>query len=192
MNQLPRIGGRTLATASIAVAAGALLLAARPAGYAADKDDPPVKAAASTPDFVPADAAAVLSVRVADLWKHPAGKALRDKLTEGMPDALKAVRGHLGVGAEEIDRLTAFVPLPSPGTMPTLVAVTTLKPYDQKAVLAAAAPDAKERKVKERSFYLNERGPSLAFLDDHTFVMQRSPNNWKRSSSRRATKRKGR
>ena len=113
----------------------------------------------------------MLSVHVADLWKHPAGKALRDKLTEGMPDALKAVRGHLGVGPEEIDRVTAFMPLPSPGTRPPLVAVTTLKPYDQKAVLAAAAPDAKEQKVMERSYYLNDRGPSLAFLDDRTFVM---------------------
>ena len=172
MKQFPRNRGRTLAAATFAVVAAGALVSGRAAGRPCGRQGrPPVKAGALALDFVPADAAAVLSVHVADLWKHPAGKALRDKLTEGLPDALKAVRGHLGVGPEEIDRVTAFVPLPSPGTRPPLVAVTTLKPYDQKAILAAAAPDAKEQKVNERSFYLNERGPSLAFLDDHTFVM---------------------
>ena len=125
---------------------------------------------------MPADAFAVITVRVADLWKHPAGKAIREKLAGGLPDALKAFRGHLGVGPEEIERVTAFEPLPGPGTggpMDPLLAVTTLQPYDQKAVLAAAAPDAKEQKVKERSFYRNEHGSSFAFVDDHTFVLAR-------------------
>ncbi len=73
-----------------------------------------------------------------------------------MPDAVKAVHGQLAVSPEEIDRVTAFLePLPGPGTAgptepPLAVAITTLKPYDQKAILAAAAPDAKEQKVKDR------------------------------------------
>ncbi len=59
---LPTFGKTALFAAA---AAGALWLAARPDGYAADKSDPP-KAEAAPLDFVPADAVAVLSVRVAD------------------------------------------------------------------------------------------------------------------------------
>lgn len=168
MNHLPWMGRGTLAaTAFAVVAAGALYLVARPDGYAADKDASAPKA--STLDFLPADTVAVSTVRVSALWKHPAVKAIRDKINEDMPDAAKAVRGRLGVGLEEIDRLTAF--LPNTPSKEPLVAVTTVKPYDKKAVLAAAAPDAVEVERKGPSYYTSKRGTSLVFLDDHTFLI---------------------
>lgn len=178
MMQTSRNAGRALPTLAraatvAAVAAGALFLAARPDGRSVNAAPSGVWGAR---DFVPADAVAVVSVHVADLWQHRAGKALHDKLTAGAPDDVKAIHGQFGVGPEEIDRVTAFAPLPAPGAggpPQPLIAVTTLKPYDQKAVLAAAAPDAKEQKVKDRAFYLNDKGPSFAFLDDRTFVMAR-------------------
>ncbi len=150
---------------------------ARPAGCAADKDDAPAKAASAL-DFVPADAAAVLSVRVADLWKHPAAKALREISGDELSAALKQARKQLGVAPDEIDRLIVFLP-DTPDKEP-LIAVTTSKPYDKKAVVAAMAPYARERKlkdanydeIKDRVFYVNASWPSsFAFLDDHTLVM---------------------
>ena len=77
MKQFLRNGGRTL---------GGGLCRRRPAPFVWPRKagQRPTAAAGqnrrSALDFVPADAVAVLSVRVADLWKHPAGKAIREKL----------------------------------------------------------------------------------------------------------------
>ena len=124
---------------------------------------------------MPADAVAVASVHIADLWKHPAGKAILEKLTEGSPEIVKAIRGQFGVGPEDVDRVTLFVPalekFPSRRDREPLVAVTTLKPYDQRAVLTAVAPDTLVRMVKGRTIYVNPSGPSLVFLDDHTYLL---------------------
>ncbi len=60
--------------------------------------------------------------------------------------------------------------------MEPLIAVTTLKAYDQKAVLSAVEPNAKKQRAGDHWFYLNDRDPfrSLAFLDDHTYLLSRS------------------
>ena len=168
MNHLPRIGRRSLLAVAVA-AAVAFCLAGRPDG---GKAAPVPEGAALS--FVPADAIVVASVHVADLWKHPAGKAILQKLTEGSPDIIQAIRGQFGVGPADVDRVTLFVPAlgkdPDPRETEPLIAVTTLRPYDRKAILAAAVPNAEERKVKGRTLYFNDRGPSFVFLDSETFL----------------------
>ena len=79
---------------------------------------------------------------------------------KGLANAFDAFRKQFGVAPDDIDRLTLFVPAePAQIVQEPLVAVTTVKPYDRKAVLDAAAPGAKEEKINDRSYYHNERRP---------------------------------
>ncbi len=151
-------------------AAGALYLATRPAGYAADKSDPP-KAGTAGLDFVSADDVEVFSVHFADLWEHPLGKSVRARLMKAAPELLTH-RNPIGVAPDDIDRISFVVRFFGAGGEPLLV-VTTLKPCDKKTILWEA-PDAKEIKVYGRSFYDSDGHSifySLAFLDEHTFLM---------------------
>jgi hypothetical protein len=166
MKHLLRIDNRRLAAAALAVVAvGALYLVAPPAAHAA-------KAAASPLDFVPSDAAVFVTVQVGDLWAHPAVKAWRAKAGKELPEPLD-IRKHFGVAPDEIDRITLF----SLKGGPPLIALTTIKPYDRKAVLLAVAPDAKpgkpdegtERKLNDRLF-ISENGGALYFRDDRTVL----------------------
>ena len=156
-----------------AVAAAALCLAPCQAGYAADKTDPVPLATASPLDYVPADAPAVVMLRFADLWDHPISKAAREKLEKEMPETLQQFQTEFGVAPAEIERLTVFWPtLNIKSRTDPLVVVTTRKPYDRKAVLDAAAAEAEEEKVKDRSYYVGKRGSvALAFLDANNILV---------------------
>src|SRR5450755_3611478 len=83
------------AAALAVVAASALYVAARPDSRAADKSDPP-KAAAGPLDYLPADAAVGISVRVADLWGCPLAKAGRNALGKDLVDDLDKIRKQFG------------------------------------------------------------------------------------------------
>jgi Protein of unknown function (DUF1559) len=150
-----------------AVAAAALYLATQPIGYAADKSDPP-KVVTGSLDFVPADAVAVISVRVADIWNHPAVKAVLEKQKD-LPEPLREVSTRFGVHPEDVERVT-IIEESARGPGQELVGVTMLKPYNRRAVLGAAAPDAKEKDVGARSFYDNPSGPSVCLIDDRTLL----------------------
>src|SRR5437588_2254170 len=108
MTQQQRTGGRAYTAAGraalfTAVAAGALWLAARPDGYAADKGD--AKAAADPLDFVSADAVALFSVRVADIWNHPAFKAVMEKQGKDLAP-LQEFSRSFGVAPDAVERFT--------------------------------------------------------------------------------------
>jgi hypothetical protein len=153
------------------LAAAALWMAGRPAtwGRAADKSDEAPKAAASELDAIPNDGVVVVSFRFADLWNHEAFKAARDELTKEIPGFDEKFVKLLGVAPEEIERVTGV--LQSVESRATWLAfITTTKPYDPKKVLAAA-PDATEEKVKDRTLHINPHGPSLALLTDRTFAI---------------------
>ncbi len=152
-----------------AVAAGTFWLAGGPAssGLAADKDEAP-KAEAGL-DLVPADGVAAFSVRFADLWNHAAFKAARDRLVKDLPEVAEHFTKEVGVGPDEIERITGLMPsLESHGNL--LVFVTTKKPYDAKKLLAAAIPDLAEEKIKERTSFARPTGGAIALLDDRTFM----------------------
>jgi Protein of unknown function (DUF1559) len=155
------------AVVAAAVVAGALYLAARPDGYAADKVEPAPKADASPLDFVPADGAAVVSVRFADLWNHAALKAARERVMKEVPDFVEHFTKELGVAPDEVERITGFTPSLPPAWA---VFVTTVKPYDLKKVAAVLAPDAKEEKVNDRTVMVGPEGTAVAFLTDRTYV----------------------
>ena len=151
-----------------AAAAGTFWLAGGPAssGSAADEDEAP-KAAAGL-DLVPADGVAVFSVRFADLWDHAAFKAARDRLVKDLPEVAEHFTKEMGVGPDEIERITGLMPSPESHGDPLLF-VTTTKPYDAQKVLSAV--DATEEKFKERTAYTRPTGGAIALLDDRTFVV---------------------
>ena len=63
-------------------------------------------------DLVPADGAAVFSVRFADLWNHAAFKAARDRLVKDLPEVAEHFTKEMGVGPDEIERITGLMPSP--------------------------------------------------------------------------------
>ena len=131
-------------------------------------DDAP-KAAKSELDLIPSDGAAVVSFRVGELWNDPAFKAARDKVMKDDPHFIEGFAKEVGVEPDEIERVTGvMLSMESEGNW--LVFVTTAKPYDSKKVLAAA-PDAAEEKVKDRTFANNPKGRSFALLTDRTYAV---------------------
>ena len=158
-----------------AVATAALFLAARPAGYAADNNDP--GKATSPLDYVPADAAAVVSIRWADCWDHPVLKPGLRALTTDVPGVPDNFHRYYGIEPADIDREVLFslmkadVQGPYGPSLEPCVLVTTRKPYDRKTILDAAAPGAREEKIKDRTYYAKEGGVCYVFLDDRTYVI---------------------
>ncbi|HBI45898.1 MAG TPA: hypothetical protein DDY78_24040 [Planctomycetales bacterium] len=187
MKRLLRIASRCLPAAAVV-----LFLTALPNGYAADKSAPPPKAAATPLDFVPSDAVVFVTVRIADLSKHPLVQTWREigmKVPAPLQDFrspldflgplnflaplehLQPINSEWGAAPEEVERLTEFS-----GKGFSLTAVTTLKPYDRKVVLAAIA------KIESRIVSITPTDghtPSVIskdslpvhFFDERTFIV---------------------
>jgi hypothetical protein len=194
MKHFPRIGGRNLAAVAFAVvAAAALYLVARPTCYAADKDAPAPKGVAAPFDFVPPDAEWFMTVRVGDLWAHPVAKTWRmggeawrnawRKAGKELPDDSQRLLSDLErfldsgremhIAPDEVERITLFSLKEPPYA---LTAMTMLKPYDRKAILAAI------EKIASRSISVTKtdgRSPSVIskislsvhFFDERTFLV---------------------
>ena len=105
------------------------------------------------------------------------------------PDLTETFVKQVGVAPEEIERVTGVLQSMESGE-DWLGFVTTTKPYDAKKVLAAAAPDATEEKVKGRSFYANTKGYSVAILTDRTYAIG-SPEEVKRYLNRAGEAKEG-
>src|SRR5262245_43661360 len=88
-------------------------------------------------DWVPADAAGFVHVRLGAFWNGPAGPAVRDKLKADDPTAIQRVERAIGVRLDQVDRLTLVIPKAAGGAPEEsiVVRVTTIAPYDRTAVL---------------------------------------------------------
>jgi hypothetical protein len=151
--------------ALVAALAAAVYLAARPDAVAADKE-PAAKAAAGALDYMPADAVAVISTRVADLWNHPAFKAALEKKGKDL-DPVQQFTKSFGVPPDAVERFT-FVEQVAKGPEQPLAFLTTAQPYDKKAILAAV--DAKEQQAGDRTIYVKNPDVALCFLDERTVL----------------------
>ncbi len=148
------------------LAAAALWTAVR----AADKSNEAPKAVASELDVIPSDGVAVISFHMAELWNNEAFKPAREKLMKEHPDLADAFVKQVGVTPDEIERVTGVIQTMESGE--TLLGfITTTKPYDAKKVLASAASDAQEEKIKGRVFYASTKGYSIAVLTDRTYAI---------------------
>ncbi len=149
----------------------AALLLGGPAGalHAAD----PGEAAAPEFAFVPADAAAVVSVRFGDLWNNEALRPARDRLLKDQSDEVTMFTERTGLELGELDRVTAAYGSGGDGT----IFLATARPYDHKKVAAAAAKGAQEQKVNDRTLYLHGDGAAtILLLDANTLVIGTAEN----------------
>jgi hypothetical protein len=115
---------------------------------------------------IPRGSLGFVSIRVADLWGGPLGKAIRDKLPKEhafAPEIEKA----LGVPLDAVERLTV-VAVESPRD-PPLLAVAVNRDVERKQVLAALVPEAKSSKHGKHTVHANA-GRALCFLDDRNFL----------------------
>ncbi|MDY3554580.1 DUF1559 domain-containing protein [Gemmata sp. JC717] len=134
--------------------------------------------------IVPPTAPAFVTLKVADLVKHPDLKPVLAQLAK-QPDALVGASELLGVSPLELDRVTMFWPrLGRDGSDPILV-VTTVEPFNEARVLKAlqarpvfgadervpaAGPGGRE--ALEPLFHRLDRGPfaTLLLTDERTLV----------------------
>jgi hypothetical protein len=162
------------AVPAAALAAGALCFG-RPGGAGLV---PPDKGAAPKLseglEYVPADAVAFVTVRVADVGGLPPFKAFREKLEKDSPELLQEATQAAGVAPDEIDRVT-LVTQSLKGPEFELALVHTPRPFDRRKVQAAVAPGAKEEKTKDGPLYADPGGGrAVLFLDYHTFAVGRA------------------
>jgi hypothetical protein len=121
---------------------------------------------------VPRDAFVVASVRLADYWNSPGGKAVKEKLAKEAPEALEQFKKSFGIGVDDVERITTVVAGPRSGEPLTFVG--TARPLDRAKVRDAALPGAKEEKVKDQVVYVSEKeGRAMSFLGDSAFVAGR-------------------
>jgi hypothetical protein len=150
---------------AVATAVAAAMFLAPPAGRAAP-------APGFQPAFIPADAAGFYTLHVADLWDHSAVKAVRDKMGSDASELFKQ-RGfnlRLGAGLDQIEYFTLIEGTPR-GPEEEVGIVSTARPYDRKAILAAFGPDAEEKKAGDRTYYDTHAGMSVSFLDDRNYAL---------------------
>jgi hypothetical protein len=85
--------------------------------------------------LVPPDAQGFVCVRLADVWKTDLARDTVRKLTEeGEEDPATKMRDEIGLGPEDVERLTVVV-MDDKGKQ-NFVILSTIKPYDRQAVLS--------------------------------------------------------
>ncbi len=104
--------------------------------------------------YVPTDAAVFAHVEFAGLWKSPLGDTFRKLKLPPLEKALKELTALSGLTLGDLTTATLYMPaLKGPqDTERIAVILTTAKPYDRKAVIAAleATPTAKNGKYENK------------------------------------------
>ena len=141
-----------------------LLLAVVPAARA----EAPVGAA-----YVPADAALVVQVRLADLWKSDSLKDFRRVVAKAGPKALETLDKRFSPAPSTAESVTAYVIAPAGRSEePSAVVLFTFsKAFDPAAVLKQAAPKAKAMKGKQSEWHGDEgEDYGMMIVGDRTFA----------------------
>jgi prepilin-type processing-associated H-X9-DG protein len=136
------------------------------------QDQPAAPKEALPPDlqFVPADAAFFVSVRVADLWNSDPVKALREQKAQEIADGLKEFEKEVGVAPTDMERATVVMSdFKSRGP---LAFITTIKPYDRAKILTTALPGAKAEKRMEQIFFVSDKKDQAVFFpSERTYLV---------------------
>jgi hypothetical protein len=127
--------------------------------------------------LVPPDALGFVSVRVADFWdSDPVKEVLRESPEAAMMAGLP--KNLFGLGPADVERATYV--LKDYRTEATWVLFRTVKPYDQKDLLAKieklSGQKPEKRTHKDKDYYVLKGGDNpdvLHFLDDRMFVFAR-------------------
>src|SRR5262245_8850583 len=118
-------------------------------------------------DYIPGDAAAFISFRVADMADALPAET-REWFGREMDQAIQTV---CGLDLADIERVTAVLAKrPADGNRPDLwVSAKTKKPYDASRVRAALAREADERKHNGKTYFVSPDG-AIHFLADDLLV----------------------
>jgi hypothetical protein len=141
----------------IAVAAGVLLLVGGVGAWLLF-----FRGSKMPPDLalVPRDAVGFISVRVADLWNGEAGKEFQ----QALPDKtfLQEIEKKFGMTPGDFERVTFVMPTDDPKG--SWVVVLANKDFEKGKLKEALGSDAKEEKVKDKSYYTSAAGNSALHL----------------------------
>ena len=137
--------------------------------------------AANGLELVPADSLLVISVRLRDFRDNPLLKLEPKELEKKSPEPFQLFRRYIGVSIEDVDQLVVFVPPPAGKFQiaEPLLIVTTIKPYEKKALLDRVTPkDQKpewgESKLHPHILYdIPGVGTGFYFHNDHTFIVSK-------------------
>jgi hypothetical protein len=156
--------------ASVLLGAALLAFLAGRAELSAQDPQSPSSETALPPDLqaVPADAAFLLSARVAELWNSEAGTALRQQNARELASGLKMFEKDIGAAPEEIDRAT--VVLGDFKSQAPLVFITTTKPYDRARILTSAFSGAEAEKRHEQIFFVSEKKRAVFFINERSYL----------------------
>jgi hypothetical protein len=156
---------------SVLLGAALLTILAGRADLSAQDQPPSAGQTALSADLqaVPADAAFLVSVRVADLWNNPAVMALRQQKAEELATGLKLFEKEIGVSPETMERVTVVVI--NFKSRPPLALITTTKPYDHAKILTTAFPGARAEMRHEQIFFVSEKQQAVFFLNNRTYLV---------------------
>jgi prepilin-type processing-associated H-X9-DG protein len=140
-----------------------LIAAALPAAQPVDARAPPI----------PADAFAVVHIRLADIWKSEALNEMRELLLKAGPQALKAFDRRFVPAPSSLDRLTIVVRLPSePAREPAVVFyLTTSTPFDSEKLVKGTFPASRRQQVGGTRYYVDDKADvGLAIVNEQTIM----------------------
>jgi hypothetical protein len=119
---------------------------------------------------VPPEAVGFVTLRLSDLWNHPAAAAVKANVEKEGLDAIKEFVAGVGVEPAAVERATVYLRAFEGDFAPGLI-FTTRAPYDRKKVLAAFGPSPREERRKGRSYFTDNRSRrALYLIDDRSFV----------------------
>jgi hypothetical protein len=153
---------RLLAAAIVTLAGLGALMHPRSPAAPVPAPGPP----APSLELVPADAAAFLHFRVAEVYDSPLGKQVRAAVAKVDPQVEAEVEKGVGVPLANIATLTMFAPhLQGPNQV---VLITTRTPFNKDKVLQAYKSPGPEKNVAGLDMHRESEGGQLTFLGDRT------------------------
>jgi hypothetical protein len=155
----------------VVLCAGLLAWFAGRSGQAAQDQPASPQKAALPPDLerVPADAALLVSARVADVWNSDPVQGLRQRMAQELAEGVKAFQKEVGVEPGEMERATLVVTnFKAEGP---IFFITTIKPYDRAKILATVLPGVKAEKRMEQVFFVSDNHRAIFFINDRTYLV---------------------
>jgi hypothetical protein len=117
--------------------------------------------------WVPAEGAALLSVRPADLWKSDLGKAFLSKLAKEEKTLAAGIGQEVGLAPVEMERLTVVFP---DLKAPSLIFVRSAGALEKEKLFKGLVPGGAEKKSGQRSYFASA-SKAAAVLGDREYVV---------------------
>jgi Protein of unknown function (DUF1559) len=115
---------------------------------------------------VPPDAAAIVSLNVAKVWKSKSARLLRNWVAQ-QQEAIDSFLAPMGLDPGDIDRITLVQYRKDLSGI-----LKAKKPLNRAKLVRTFAPKAQQRNLRGMPYYINEeRWVGFVFLDDHTLLV---------------------